>query len=117
MDRRSSVSCRLRSIPAHAGEPPHSTAGRSKIPLMISVYPRPRGGARTSKPSTFLPGLSPPTRGSHARDIGHETPGGLSPPTRGSRAPTSFAVSYFTERSIPAHAGEPLVVTRCNVYA
>ena len=48
---------RTRSIPAHAGEPPSTSA----------VYPRPRGGAWKSPRCSFLiRGLSPPTRGSRS---------------------------------------------------
>ena len=71
------------SIPAHAGEPPRSSAE----PCEYRVYPRPRGGAR---------GIG----------IGVRTSGGLSPPTRGSRDLAEYAKQV--QRSIPAHAGEPL---------
>ncbi len=72
----------VRSIPAHAGEPLAAPAH----PTRPAVYPRPRGGARSSaKRSNWAEGLSPPTRGS-----------------RRVRDTTGIA-----ERSIPAHAGEP----------
>ncbi len=74
-----------RSIPAHAGEP----RSRSRSRIDLRVYPRPRGGA------TVLCRLPPSLSG-------------LSPPTRGSpEQPTTIASS---PRSIPAHAGEPLVI-------
>ena len=76
------------SIPAHAGEPFRTGATRSAC----TVYPRPRGGA-TSEP--------PPNR----------KPGGLSPPTRGSHQP--YEVTGTTWGSIPAHAGEPVLVSTC----
>ena len=71
------------SIPAHAGEPGVTTS----VSDVSAVYPRPRGGT---------PCL-PPLVSVHA---------GLSPPTRGNprTAPTRTA----NERSIPAHAGEPM---------
>ena len=85
----------LRSIPAHAGEP---RAASTVLPPP-QVYPRPRGGAEDTarhKPSTW--GLSPPTRGSHAKYHSITTPYG----------------------SIPAHAGEPTlfgcVCSRATVY-
>ena len=71
-----------RSIPAHAGEPIRFTRGRRQD----RVYPRPRGGARSyGVQAGCIRGLSPPTRG-------------------------NLVVRYVrceTERSIPAHAGEP----------
>ena len=80
---------RIRSIPAHAGEPcarPRCTGGRE-------VYPRPRGGTRGEHP---LPGTSP----------------GLSPPTRGNRR----FISVYSDvgGSIPAHAGEPCAASRAR---
>ena len=72
----------LRSIPAHAGEPPMHKIQRS----LVQVYPRPRGGARWVFGLVYSwYGLSPPTRGSHD----------------GAR------VRAEAPRSIPAHAGEP----------
>ena len=48
------------SIPAHAGEPHALLWSR----LVDPVYPRPRGGARTtSRTTSRTTGLSPPTRG------------------------------------------------------
>ena len=75
-----------RSIPAHAGEPRYSTL----IFPIVAVYPRPRGGATASYPPlrSALKGLSPPTRGS----------------------PVHFLAVQVNTRSIPAHAGEPLLV-------
>ena len=73
------------SIPAHAGEPnlPVSWVSRP------GVYPRPRGGASMELPTRLgRPGLSPPTRGSLVY---------------GSRL-------YVVNRSIPAHAGEPVSI-------
>ena len=55
----------VRSIPAHAGEPPAISAPKPKM----GVYPRPRGG--TSSPIGIVSaamGLSPPTRGNHQSD-------------------------------------------------
>ena len=78
----------VRSIPAHAGEPP--TAGLR--PSNRPVYPRPRGGT-LDRPSS-LP-----------------APFGLSPPTRGNPGRTNR--SWIFHRSIPAHAGEP----RCAMTA
>ena len=74
------------SIPAHAGEPRRRVAGAASCP----VYPRPRGGT-TMRPivSTSTTGLSPPTRGNRDEPV----LGGL------------------RHRSIPAHAGEPIVST------
>ena len=76
-----------RSIPAHAGEPyPTPIAFASP-----RVYPRPRGGTREPEPdSALVRGLSPPTRGN----------------------PLFVAVVPIRPRSIPAHAGEPVV--RCR---
>ena len=71
-----------RSIPAHAGEPRQSRR-RGGISW---VYPRPRGGTKSS--ITQAPcerGLSPPTRGNPRYGRGRPDIGG----------------------SIPAHAGEP----------
>ena len=74
-----------RSIPAHAGEPPLSDCGFVKS----AVYPRPRGGTpRTAWTRRWTKGLSPPTRGNRRRKP--------EPPP--------------AERSIPAHAGEPLII-------
>ena len=75
-----------RSIPAHAGEPPT----RSPRCCCTSVYPRPRGGACVhSRSSGHTLGLSPPTRGSHIADV----------------------VDHVFHGSIPAHAGEPPLVS------
>ena len=74
--------CYVRSIPAHAGEPP---GDNQQLPTW-RVYPRPRGGASAAIPQ--------PQR--------HR---GLSPPTRGSRLAT--ARNFLCCGSIPAHAGEP----------
>ena len=72
----------VRSIPAHAGEPPSSTSPRDTR----KVYPRARGGAVAEVNSfALIVGLSPRTRGSR-------------------RLPPSASAS---PRSIPAHAGEP----------
>ena len=50
----------LRSIPAHAGEPPAWNPKRG----VWKVYPRPRGGTpRSGREGEFGRGLSPPTRG------------------------------------------------------
>ena len=73
----------LRSIPAHAGEPQRFTGSRPAT----WVYPRPRGGASTL---AAIP----------------NSPVGLSPPTRGSLV--QVAAGHVLERSIPAHAGEPV---------
>ena len=73
---------RIRSIPAHAGEP----RNHRHLPTPSGVYPRPRGGTRRRPP---------PSRW----EIG------LSPPTRGNRTTISPAIVQM--RSIPAHAGEP----------
>ena len=72
----------VRSIPAHAGEPPVS----SRRPPPYEVDPRSRGGAISPclRTRPFI-GRSPLTRGSPK------------PPGRGPRE----------SRSIPAHAGEP----------
>ena len=72
----------MRSIPAHAGEPPRSRP----IPCRRPVYPRPRGGTFSS--AAF-----------------HAAYSGLSPPTRGNRLTDDKADAG--SRSIPAHAGEP----------
>ena len=71
------------SIPAHAGEPKSS----GFIAKWRSVYPRPRGG-------TYLP------------DDPSDTGTGLSPPTRGN--PGRPRSRNRRDRSIPAHAGEPV---------
>ena len=71
------------SIPAHAGEPDRRR-WRSRGGW---VYPRPRGGTRTS-----------------ASEAGGES--GLSPPTRGN--PDAGAARMRRVGSIPAHAGEPI---------
>ena len=73
----------VRSIPAHAGEP----SSEPGICLLTKVYPRPRGGAVIPRPMLRQAmGLSPPTRGS----------------------PNQRIADMAQERSIPAHAGEPL---------
>ena len=73
---------RVRSIPAHAGEPEIGRAART----VLAVYPRPRGGTTQQR-----------RRRRQAR--------GLSPPTRGNQsAPDARVVG---SGSIPAHAGEP----------
>ena len=73
------------SIPAHAGEP----VTTSRRAWMRTVYPRARGGARIrSGEDRAGPGLSPRTRGSRVRLHRRPRRGG----------------------SIPAHAGEPLIV-------
>ena len=84
MFRRRGVA--VRSIPAHAGEPAQPMLSL----LRITVYPRPRGGTK-SRPRC-APSLW-----------------GLSPPTRGNRL--VFAPLPLSWGSIPAHAGEPRVVS------
>ena len=77
------------SIPAHAGEPsPVSSWSRS-----IPVYPRPRGGTAQ--------------RPDHGRESD-----GLSPPTRGNL--DGLRSQQERNRSIPAHAGEPLPPRGCR---
>ena len=79
---RKSSAARRWSIPAHAGEP----LGDAPVHDAPAVYPRPRGGTAMSAVKRF-------------------SAQGLSPPTRGNRfAPRRFTK---TQRSIPAHAGEP----------
>ena len=118
------------SIPAHAGEPRSSW-----IPSrMRRVYPRPRGGTPASSVSQGSgSGLSPPTRGeptgrrpnnpawtvyprprggTYPNPCSSRTTGGLSPPTRGN--PPSVFAWGLCSRSIPAHAGEPLLVAAIN---
>ena len=74
-----------RSIPAHAGEP---GLGRG-WQLLFEVYPRPRGGTiRRIRCAVCGEGLSPPTRGNQG------DPGAAADPAD-------------SNRSIPAHAGEP----------
>ena len=86
---------RSRSIPAHAGEP---DPPRSRLAL-TAVYPRPRGGTRAD--FWQMPESA-----------------GLSPPTRGNRL--VLGVQMASQRSIPAHAGEPLsgveLANRGSVY-
>ena len=72
----------MRSIPAHAGEPPQARENRPSA----RVYPRPRGGT---------------SRRRSARRRGR----GLSPPTRGN--PKRAQGRLSRRGSIPAHAGEP----------
>ena len=116
---------RLRSIPAHAGEPTATRPPKSPS----GVYPRPRGGTQVAPPHRVaVAGLSPPTRGNPcaaftafaaARAAVYPRPRGgtpipnspmsayrgLSPPTRGNRGQLG---DYRIPRgSIPAHAGEP----------
>ena len=80
---------RLRSIPAHAGEP-RSAHARD---ILGRVYPRPRGGTRARRSLLRRrAGLSPPTRGN---------------PMRSSHPRISL-------RSIPAHAGEPFLAVRAR---
>ena len=76
------ASDRNRSIPAHAGEPKNGCYACG----MEAVYPRPRGGTRSSE-----------------RRRRHDA--GLSPPTRGNHLEWGNAV--YRLGSIPAHAGEP----------
>ena len=73
---------RVRSIPAHAGEPGSARCWRCPM----RVYPRPRGG--TLRYNAILYSYK-----------------GLSPPTRGN--PTKTSANRVTAGSIPAHAGEP----------
>ena len=84
LNRKNGLSSR--SIPAHAGEPPVLSPTAIRRP----VYPRPRGGT-TPMWDAYLKttGLSPPTRGNRR---------GRSVPRRG-------------QGSIPAHAGEPPVLS------
>ena len=80
--RRHRLVRRLRSIPAHAGEPSPANPRR----YAAKVYPRPRGGTvRVDSAEVKRTGLSPPTRGNQRQ-----------PPSRSQR-----------QGSIPAHAGEP----------
>ena len=72
----------MRSIPAHAGEPPRTESRYCRG----GVYPRPRGG------TSYDVRLISVNRG-------------LSPPTRGNQRGCSMKVE--PTRSIPAHAGEP----------
>ena len=77
------------SIPAHAGEPEMIRYCADHV----GVYPRPRGGTVSRVWTTpSRPGLSPPTRGN---------------PPRIPRRPLS-------NRSIPAHAGEPISTRKRN---
>ena len=78
--------CATGSIPARAGEPKSR-----RVPAILSrVYPRACGGTRTLMPSTrFASGLSPRVRGN----------------------PTAVTSIYARERSIPARAGEPYLLT------
>ena len=80
--RTDEAGARLRSIPAHAGEPSSLSCWSS----VHAVYPRPRGGTS--------PSIAPDASAK-----------GLSPPTRGNRA--SMAERIACPGSIPAHAGEP----------
>ena len=79
----------VRSIPAHAGEPPILQPAQP----LTRVYPRPRGGTRT--PYRY-----------RGRTYG------LSPPTRGNRR--AVGVPHTSLRSIPAHAGEPAPSQACD---
>ena len=81
-DARARLRPKMRSIPAHAGEPRHGET----CCACRTVYPRPRGGTQVAG-SNFL---------SH---------NGLSPPTRGN--PGGAVCEYCDAGSIPAHAGEP----------
>ena len=72
------------SIPAHAGEPSRASSPESAR----RVYPRPRGGTGFG-------------------NLGKDAQEGLSPPTRGN--PLAEWEAAVRARSIPAHAGEPLV--------
>ena len=73
------------SIPAHAGEPATGVYVQNRR----EVYPRPRGGTSCPSGSGFM----------------RRRARGLSPPTRGN--PPSPRPDCQSERSIPAHAGEP----------
>ena len=80
--QRKHLHCRLRSIPACAGEPSRAAAAKRQS----TVYPRVCGGAAVL-------------------DELHSPPDGLSPRVRGSRA----ELPHWSDmkRSIPACAGEP----------
>ena len=84
-----------RSIPAHAGEPPHSVTSR----MGSRVYPRACGGTQLA----------------HERRHAHR---GLSPRMRGNRS--AHCRWAPVPGSIPAHAGEPRAwaedSTVCRVY-
>ena len=70
------------SIPAHAGEP----LPKCQLPAQDSVYPRPCGGTCQRRTNGItVEGLSPPMRGNRGKKENDE----------------------HTNRSIPAHAGEP----------
>ena len=89
---RVDANVKLGSIPAHAGEPSHTTKRKTSR----QVYPRPRGGTGLySRISSAQPGLSPPTRGNPNHHLG----------------------AYIIRWSIPAHAGEPIPVTLIPVSA
>ena len=75
--------CRLRSIPAYAGDPAYTGGSLGRC----QVYPRLRGGSRGGR-------------------AGRCQCGGLSPPTRGIPRPERRIRSH--PRSIPAYAGDPL---------
>ena len=92
-----------RSIPAHAGEPVHWQV----CPVVVVVYPRPRGGTRRLGISRIgTAGLSPPTRGNPIRAAQAKSPAVVYPRPRGGTAERRTALLQ-TPRSIPAHAGEP----------
>ncbi len=75
------------SIPAHAGEPPPASFREAHA----TVYPRPRGGT------------------GRIEVVPHRQ-GGLSPPTRGNLLNWLALGEHW--RSIPAHAGEPILSPR-----
>ena len=84
LERQPRLLSEIRSIPAHAGEP----APMRNLHPNLQVYPRPRGGTYTKQQIALsMEGLSPPTRGNL-----YQT-----------------ADSAVNGRSIPAHAGEPLM--------
>ena len=88
-DHSGGVVTRVRSVPAHAGEPGRASTRRAAR----TVYPRARGGAkRAAFRACHAQGLSPRTRGSRPLARRHLRPGG----------------------SIPAHAGEPCAATRTD---
>ena len=84
VENRQSEAERLRSIPAHAGEPVPFFGPCAPIP----VYPRPRGGAKFLEKDMSEALRSIPA---HA----------------GEPAPRSDDLEPLIKRSIPAHAGEP----------